>query len=90
MAGTGAGRVGVLMATVTTWIDGKVQTVPADDPRVAEIEAHKIRSAHVHAMRNLAKPLRAGYLRDVEAAEGIGARMLLEKAFIEDWEKRRK
>jgi hypothetical protein len=77
------------MRTVTTWLEGRMQTVRADDPRVAEVEAQRRLWAHVHAMRSLAQPLRAGYLRDVEAAEGDGARVALERAFSQDWERRR-
>lgn len=77
------------MGEVTTWIDGRLQTVRADDPRVAEVEAQRRLWAHVHAMRSLAQPLRAGYLRDVETAEGEGARVALERAFSQDWERRR-
>ena len=77
------------MRTVTTWLEGRLQTVRADDPRVAEVEARRRLWAHVHAMRSLAQPLRAGYLRDVEAAEGEGARARLAEAFTADWQARK-
>jgi hypothetical protein len=77
------------MRTVTTWLEGRMQTVRADDPRVAEVEAQRRLWAHVHAMRSLAQPLRAGYLRDVEAAEGEPARARLAEAFTADWQARK-
>lgn len=77
------------MATVITWLDGRVQTVAADDPRLAEIEAQRIRLHHVANMRRLPLYGRRDYLAAVERREGIGARMMLEDAFMADWEARR-
>ncbi len=77
------------MATVTTWLDGRLQTVPADDPRLDEQEAQRVRLHHVANMRRLDIHGRRDYLQAVERREGIGARMLLESAFVADWEARR-
>lgn len=67
-----------------------MQTVPADDPRLAEIEAQRIRQHHVANMRLLQLHSRRDYLANVERREGLGARMLLQDAFAADWEARRK
>lgn len=85
----GAWGIGVRVATVTTYLDGKVQTVPADDPRLAEVEAERVRCHHVANMRRLDVIGRREYLSAVERREGMGARMLLESAFVADWEARR-
>lgn len=77
-------------ATMTTWLDGRVQTVPAEDPRLAEIEAQRVRCAHVANMRRIDIHGRRAYLENVERREGPGARAMLEDAFMADWEARRK
>ena len=73
---------------MTTWLDGRVQTVPADDPRLAEIEARRVRSAHVANMRRIDIHGRRDYLGNVERREGPEARAALEVAFRADWERR--
>ena len=77
------------MGRITTWLDGRVQTVPADDPRVVEIEAQRVRLMHVANMRRLDIHGRRDYLANVERREGTGARAALEAAFRADWERRR-
>ena len=76
------------MATVITWLEGRVQAVPADDPRLAEIEAQRIRLHHVANMRRLDVHGRRDYLANVERKEGAEARAALEVAFRADWERR--
>ena len=77
------------MGRITTWLDGRVQTVPADDPRVVEIEAQRVRLMHVANMRRLDVHGRRDYLGNVERKEGPDARAALEAAFRADWELRR-
>ena len=77
------------MGRITTWLDGRVQTVPADDPRVVEIEAQRVRLMHVANMRRLDVHGRRYYLANVERKEGAEARAALEAAFRADWEQRR-
>ena len=76
-------------ATVTTWLDGRIQTVPADDPRIAEQERLRVRLMHVVNMRRLALHERRGYLVNVERREGVEAAEALRVAFTADWEARR-
>lgn len=73
-------------ATVLTHIDGKVQALPADDPRLAEREAQRVRLHHVANMRRLSVSMRRMYLDTVGEKEGLGARAMLEQAFIADWQ----
>jgi hypothetical protein len=77
------------MATVTTWLAGRVQTVDADDPRLADLEAQRVRLMHVANMRRIDMHGRRDYLANVERREGLGSRMMLEDAFRVDWEARR-
>ncbi len=77
------------MGRITTWLDGRVQTVPADDPRLAAIEAQRVRLMHVANMSRLDVHGRRDYLANVERKEGPEARAALEAAFRADWEKRR-
>ncbi len=76
--------------SVTTWLDGRMQTVPANDPRLAEIEAQRVRLMHVANMRRLDVHGRRDYLGNVERREGAESRAALEAAFRADWEARRK
>ena len=78
-----------MTATVTTWLDGRIQTVPADDPRIAEQERLRVRLMHVVNMRRLALHVRRGYLVNVERREGVEAAEALRAAFTADWEARR-
>ena len=78
-----------MTATVTTWIDGRTQTVPADDPRIAEQERLRVRLMHVVNMRRLALHERREYLANVERREGAEAAEALRAAFTADWEARR-
>lgn len=78
------------MATVKTWLDGRIQTVPADDPRLAEIEAHRALTAHVANMRRLDVHGRRDYLANVERKDGRAERSRLEDAFLADWDARRR
>lgn len=78
-----------MTATITTWLDGRIQTVPADDPRIAEQERLRVRLMHVVNMRRLALHERRGYLVNVERREGVEAAEALRVAFTADWEARR-
>ena len=78
-----------MTATVTTWLDGRIQTVPADDPRIAEQERLRVRLMHVVNMRRLALHERRWYLVNVERREGVEAAEALRVAFTADWEARR-
>lgn len=73
------------MATVKTWLDGRMQTVQTDDPRLAEIEAHRVLTAHVANMRRLDLAGRRDYLAGVERTEGPVSGMKLRLAFAADW-----
>lgn len=72
-----------------TWIEGRVQTVPADDPRLAEQEETRKRLAHIANMRRLPLHGRQEYLANVGRREGELARAMLAEAFAADWESRR-
>lgn len=73
------------MSTVTTWLDGRVQTVPADSPALAEQERVRRLTLHVANMRRLDLHGRRDYLVNVERREGQDARVALEEAFRRDW-----
>ena len=75
-----------MTATVTTWIDGRVQTVPADDPRLAAIQTAR----HIANLHRIS-PARArvAYFDEYEKAQGRAARLALQDAFAADWERRR-
>ena len=74
-----------MTATVTTWIDGCTQTVPADDPRLAAIE----RARHIANLHRLDRRDRREYLAEYERAHGLKPRLALQDAFAADWEARR-
>ena len=78
-----------MTGTVTTWIDGRVQTVPADDALLAEQEEQRIRLLHVANMRRLPLHGRQEYLANVARKDGALARDRLAEAFAADWEARR-
>lgn len=78
-----------MTGTVTTWIDGRVQTVPADDERLAEQERLRVRLHHVANMRRLDIHGRRDYLANVERREGAEAAEALKEAFRQDWMARR-
>lgn len=78
-----------MTGTVTTWLDGRVQTVPADDARLAEQEEQRVRLMHVANMRRLPLHGRQEYLATVGRREGALARDRLAEAFVADWEARR-
>ncbi len=75
--------------TITTWLDGAVVTLDADDPRLVAIEAQRVRLMHVANMRRLDVHGRRDYLGNVERREGAESRAALEAAFRADWERRR-
>lgn len=77
------------MTTIRTWRDGRIQDVPADDPRLAEQEATRVRLMHVANMRRLDLRGRRDYLENVERREGLPHRIALQDAFGADWEARR-
>jgi len=79
-----------MTGTVTTWLDGRVQTVPAEDARLAEEQATRVRLMHVANLRRInLRSERGNYLANVERKEGAEARAALEAAFRADWESRR-
>jgi hypothetical protein len=75
-----------MTATVTTWLDGRVQTVPADDPRLAAIQTAR----HIANLHRIS-PARArvAYFDEYEKAHDRAARIALQDAFAADWEARR-
>lgn len=75
------------MSTVTTWLDGRLQTVAADDPRITEQEKHRKLTMHLANLRPLARLAdRQTYLWNVERREGKLARTELETAFKAEWD----
>ena len=74
------------MTTIRTWLDGRVQTVPADDPRLAAIQTAR----HIANLHRIS-PARArvAYFDEYEKAHGRKARLALQDAFAADWERRR-
>ena len=78
-----------MTGAVTTWLDGRVQTVPADDKRLAEQEEQRIRLLHVANMRRLPLYGRQEYLANVARKDGALARDRLAEAFAADWDARR-
>ena len=76
--------------SITTWLDGCVQTVPDDDPRIAEQERAKAIWRHVLNMRHLDRPSRREYLVNVARKEGTDAEQALREAFLADWARRQK
>lgn len=75
--------------SITTWLDGRVQTVPADDERLAEQERQRVLLMHIANMRRLDVHGRREYLLNVERREGESARARLAEAFVADWQDRR-
>jgi len=73
-----------MTATVTTWLDGRVQTVPADDPRLAQIELRR----HIANLHRIDVRGRREYFAEYERAHGLKPRLALQDAFAADWERR--
>ena len=75
-----------MTATVTTWLDGRIQTVPADDPRLDAIQTAR----HIANLHQIS-PARArvAYFDEYERGHGRDARLALQDAFAADWERRR-
>ena len=73
------------MNTVTTWLEGRVQTVPADDPRLSEQERVRQLTLHVANMRRLDLNGRRDYLSNVERREGSESAEALREAFRKAW-----
>ena len=78
-----------MTGTVTTWLDGRAQTVPADDPRLLEQEETRKLWMHCANMRRLPLHGRQEYLANVGRREGDLARDRLAEAFAADWEARK-
>lgn len=76
--------------TVTTWLDGACVTVPADDPRLAEVEAARVRARHLANLRRLDLQGRRNYFAEVARSEGEAAAEGLKNAFSADWERRQR
>ena len=79
-----------MTGTVLTHLDGMTQTVPADDPRLAEQERRRVRLHHVANMRRLDLHGRRDYLANVERREGAEAAEALKDAFRQDFEARKR
>ena len=75
-----------MTATVTTWIDGRTQTVPADDPRLEAIQTAR-HIANLHRISPARS--RVAYFDEYEKAHDRKARLALQDAFAADWERRR-
>ena len=73
------------MNTVTTWLEGRVQTVPADDPRLSEQERVRKLALHVANMRRLDLHGRRDYIANVERREGSESAEALREAFRAAW-----
>lgn len=76
--------------TVTTWLDGACVTVPADDPRLAEVQAQRTRARHLANLRRLDLHGRRNYFCEVARSEGEAAAEALKNAFGADWERRQR
>lgn len=82
-----------MSATVTTWLDGRIQTVPADDPRLDAIERrrHELElRRHISNLHRIS-PARArvAYFDEYEKSRDRAARIALQDAFAADWERNR-
>ena len=75
-----------MTATVTTWLDGRTQTVPADDPRLEAIQTAR-HIANLHRISPARS--RVAYFDEYEKAHDRKARLALQDAFAADWERRR-
>lgn len=75
--------------SVTTWMEGAVMKLDANDPRLAEQEAQRVLMAHIANMRRLPLHGRQEYLANVSRREGALARDRLAEAFAADWEARK-
>lgn len=71
---------------VTTWADGAVAALDADDPRLAAREAHRVLTLRVHNLLRMDLEQRRAYLREVEQSEGVEAAQGLKAAFVDAWE----
>jgi hypothetical protein len=67
--------------SVTTWMEGAVMKLDANDPRLAEQEAQRVLMAHIANMRRLPLHGRQEYLANVSRREGALARDRLAEAF---------
>lgn len=74
---------------MTTWLDGRVQTVPADDERLVEQERQRVLLLHVANMRRLDIHGRRDYLANVGRREGDESALALREAFAADWAARK-
>lgn len=74
-----------MTATITTWLDGRIQTVPADDPRLDAIQIAR----HIAALHALPVRERIAYFERHEQSCGRRARLALQDAFAADWQARR-
>lgn len=78
-----------MTGTIITDLGNGIETVPADDRRLAEREALRVRLHHVANMRRLPLHGRRDYLANVERREGPESRAALEAAFVQEWERSR-
>lgn len=76
--------------TVTTWLDGACITVPAGDPRLAEVEAARTQARHLANLRRLDLHGRRNYFAEAARSEGEAAAEALKNAFSADWERRQR
>ena len=77
------------MNTVTTWMEGAVMTLDANDPRLAAQECERVLCRHIANMRRLPLHGRQEYLANVSRREGALARDRLAEAFAAEWAARR-
>lgn len=71
--------------TIQTWLDGRAQTVPADDPRLAAIERHR----RLCCLRGITPMERRVYLDALEVREGRAVADDLREVLRADWAARR-
>lgn len=79
-----------MTGTVITDLGNGIETVPADDRRLAEREALRVRLHHVANMWRLPLHGRQEYLASVSRREGSLARDRLAEAFSAAWAARKK
>jgi hypothetical protein len=89
------------MSTITTWLEGRTQTVSADDPRLAEgdgvnedhFEWYEIERAsrlrHLANLFGMESPIeRRAYLADLDYKDGKAPTDRLREIFRAEWERR--
>lgn len=78
------------MSTITTWLEGRTQTVPADDPRYLAMLAERDVARHVAnllGLKLLADRIR--YIENLERRDGTPLAQRVKTELREKWGKRR-